>query len=111
MNDTVVEKTKGKNPIFHTKLAFLRGFLDTKTLENCIILLRVKYRMQGEHKLKFWLKNINEFQSCCILFPWFYLLPNKNRYFYRNTCAVLKFVNIFEPNLQFIFSLYMSFDP
>ena len=62
MNDTVVEKTKGKNPIFHTKLPFLGGFLETITLENCLILLRVKYHMQGEHKLKFWLKNIHDFK-------------------------------------------------
>ena len=48
---TMVEKTKGKNLIFHTKLAFLRGFLGTKTLENHLILLRVNQHVQGEHKL------------------------------------------------------------
>ena len=50
--------------------------------ENCLFLLRVKQHIQGEYDLKFWLKNIHEFQSCCIPCSWFHLLPNKNRSFY-----------------------------
>ena len=46
---TVVEKTKGTNPIFHTKLAFLRDFLETKLFENCLFLLRVKQHIKREH--------------------------------------------------------------
>ena len=58
---TVVEKTNRSDPIFHTKLAFLRAILETKTIENNLILQRVNNHMQGEHKLKFWLKNIQEY--------------------------------------------------
>ena len=61
---TVVEKTNRSDPIFHTKLAFLRAILETKTIENYLILQRVKQHIQGEHKLKFWLKNIPKFQKC-----------------------------------------------
>ena len=50
-------RTNRTNPIFHTKLAFSRGCLWTKMLENCLIFLRVKQHIQSEHKLKFWLKN------------------------------------------------------
>ena len=60
-NGTVVEKTNRSDPIFHTKLAFLRAILETKTIENNLILQRVNNHMQGEHKLKFWLKNILEY--------------------------------------------------
>ena len=35
-NTVVVKKTNGTDPIFHTILAFLRGFLGTKTLKNRI---------------------------------------------------------------------------
>ena len=98
---TVVEKTNRPNPIFHTKLSFVRGFLETKTIKNYLILQRVKRYIQGEHKLKFWLRNIHKFQNCYYM-PnlWFHLLPNKNRSFYQNTSAVLKFVNIFETNFR-----------
>ena len=48
---TVVEKTNRPSPIFHTKLTFLRGFLETKMLKNSSILLRTKQNIQGEHNL------------------------------------------------------------
>ena len=75
---TVVQKTNRTSPIFHTKVAFSRGFLGTKTLENHLILLRVNQYVQGEHKLKFWLKNIHEFQNCSILYLWFHVLASKS---------------------------------
>ena len=80
---TVVLRTNRTNPIFHTKLAFLIDFLGTKALENCLILLRVNQHVQGEHKLKFWLKNIHEFQSCSFPFAWFLMLPSKSQGYIR----------------------------
>ena len=53
-----------RGPVYHSYTLFL---LDLR---------------QGKHKLKFWLKNILQFQSCSIPFSWFLLLPsksNKNR--------------------------------
>ena len=49
---------------FHTKMAFSRGHLQTNWFSNFLILLRVKQHVYGEHKLKFWIKNIHEFQNC-----------------------------------------------
>ena len=84
-------KTNRTNPIFHTKLAFLRGFFGTKTLENCLILLRFKQHIQGKHKLKFWLKNIHEFQNCSTPFSFFHLLPSKNN---KNWSFLVQFWNL-----------------
>ena len=92
-------KNKRHKPDFPYKIGSFKKLFRAKIFENCLFLLRVKQHIQGEHKLKFWLKNIHEFQNCCIPLSWFHLLPNKNRSFYLTTCAVLKFVNIFEPKL------------
>ena len=53
---------------FHTKMAFSRGHLQTNWFSNFLFLLRVKQYIEGEHKLKFWLKNIHTFQNCSIAF-------------------------------------------
>ena len=53
---------------FHTKMAFSGGHLETNWFCNFFILLRVKQYIEGEHKLKFWLKNIHTFQNCSIAF-------------------------------------------
>ena len=49
--DTVVEKTNRPKPIFHTKLAFLRAILETKSSKNCLVLLRANQNVQEEHNL------------------------------------------------------------
>ena len=48
---TVVEKTNRPKPIFHTKLAFLRAILETKSSKNCLVLLRANQNVQEEHNL------------------------------------------------------------
>ena len=58
------------------------AFLGTKSLENCLILLEVKQQL-------------------------LLLLLGKR----EGNAAILKFVDIFEPKLQFMFTLYMLSDP
>ena len=57
----------GKNKLFRPHFPYiigiLRAILETKTIENYLILQRVKQHIQGEQKLKFWLKNVHEFQK------------------------------------------------
>ena len=48
---TVVEKTNRPSPVFHTKVTFLRGILETKTSKNCLVLLRINQNAQEEHNL------------------------------------------------------------
>ena len=50
------------------KMEFSRGCIETYGFKNCLILLRVKQHMQGDHELKFWLKNIHKFQSYSIAY-------------------------------------------
>ena len=112
--NTVVEKTNRPSPIFHTKLTFLRGFFETKRLKNCLILLRVNRYMQGEHKLKFWLKNIHKYQNGSMSFFSFIFWLTKLGLFIlikEGHAAILKFVNIFEPKLQIMFFLYILIGP
>ena len=56
---TVGDISFGTLGIFHTKLSFLGGFYRQK---HCLILLRVKQHIQGEHKLKFLLKIFTNFK-------------------------------------------------
>ena len=109
LTHTVVEKTNRPSPVFHTKLAFLRAILGTKALKNCLVLLRNNQNVQDEHNLYFWLKNIHEFQNGSIPFSLFHLLlskNSKNMKQWEGNAAILKLVNIFEPNLQIMFFLY-----
>ena len=93
---------------FHTKMAFSRGHLEPNWFCNFLILLRVKQYIEGEHKLKFWL--FTHFKTAASHLSWKLLLLSKctkYRSFFLNTPAVLKFVNIFYPKLQFMFPIYM----
>ena len=60
---TAMDKCLQSFGYFHTKMAFSRGHLETNWFNNFLILLRVKQHVYGEHKLKFWIKNIHEFQN------------------------------------------------
>ena len=66
MNIQLWTNAYSRLPIFIQK--FSRGCLETNWFENCLILKRINYHMQGEHKLKFWFKNIHKFQNCSIAF-------------------------------------------
>ena len=61
--DTAMDECLQSFGYFHTKMAFSRGHLETNWFNNFLILLRVKQNVYGEHKLKFWIKNIHEFQK------------------------------------------------
>ena len=61
---TAMDKCLQSFGYFHTKMAFSRGHLETNWFDNFLILLRVKQHVYGEHKLKFWIKNIHKFQNC-----------------------------------------------
>ena len=70
--------------------------------------------MQGEHKLKFWLKNIHKYQNGSMSFFSFIFWLTKLGLFIlikEGHAAILKFVNIFEPKLQIMFFLYILIDP
>ena len=76
---------------FHTKMAFSRVHLQTNWFSNFLILLRVKQHVYGEHKLKFWIKNIHEFQNCCSVQEKTYFLVHllgKRRYHDKGNDAV-----------------------
>ncbi len=62
-NHTAMDECLQSFDYFHTQMAFSRGHLET-WFSNFLILLRVKQHVYGEHKLKFWIKNIHEFQKC-----------------------------------------------